>query len=123
MPTCYFCPNFRQQSGQYQHTNALTTLFYARHPVVTIVKEGLGRSIWCRPKEVLRKHFIIFYRDLFRCKFLEYRADLYTKLEAKRLKWNEREKKVLGGDSDSADEHQKQVTQHGYVTVVLGSYL
>ena len=65
----------------------------------------------------------IFYRDLFRCKFLEYRADLYTKLETKRLKGNEREKKVLGGDSDSADEHRKQVTQHGYVTVVLGNYL
>lgn len=65
----------------------------------------------------------IFYRDLFRCKFLEYRADLYTKLEAKRLKCNEREKKVLGGDSDSADEHHKQVTQLVYVTVVLGNYL
>lgn len=39
------------------------------------------------------------------------------------MKGNEREKKVLSGDSDSADEHQKQVTQHGYVTVVLGNYV
>ena len=39
------------------------------------------------------------------------------------MKCNEREKKVLGGDSDSADEHQKQVTQLVYVTVVLGNYL
>lgn len=39
------------------------------------------------------------------------------------MKGNEREKKVLGDDSDSADEHRKQVTQHGYVTVVLGNYL
>ena len=30
---------------------------------------------------------------------------------------------MLGGDSDSADEHQKQVTQHVYVTVVLGNYV
>ncbi|XP_073241461.1 uncharacterized protein [Porites lutea] len=42
-------------------------------------------------------------------RFSKYRADLYTKLEAKRLKCNERAKKVLGGDSDSADEHQKQI--------------
>ena len=113
MPTCYFCPNFRQQSGQYQHTSALTTLFLCPSPSWGGVS-GAGQ----------KKFFAsIFYRDLFRCKFLEYRADLYTKLEAKRLKGNEREKKVLGSDSDSADEHQKQVTQHVCVTVVLGNYL
>lgn len=43
--------------------------------------------------------------------FLEYRANLYTRLEAKRLKLGEDDRKVES-DTDSADgDREKQVTR------------